>query len=237
MGEGVMTQSIAARFGRALLPAFLVSCLGCGGTEPLNEVEKAKLITQKRKEAEDQLAIFLQSEQDAEGADVDALLRYVELWQETTKIAPATCPICYANYATALHRLGRYYETLVGAMATEMQKVQGAERADYESRIAAYRGKMLEAFSQSNQQFQNYFDTCAQNSQPVGADAYRYVLRNCEYLKDYNRAIYFLELFIQNVPLTEPGRKEAEKLKKDYQDELRRQQEEAFRKELKKDSR
>jgi hypothetical protein len=232
-----MTPVIRTWFGRALLPALFVSAWGCGGNEPLNEVEKAKLITSKRKEAEDQLAIFLQSEQNAEGADFEALMRYVELWQETTKIAPATCPICYANYATALHRLGRYYEVVVGAMAQEMEKSEGAEKAALEAKGNEYRGKMLKAFEQSNQQFQNYFENCAQSSQPVGSDAYRYVLRNCEYLKDYNRALYFLELFIQNVPLNEPSRKEAESLRKSYQDELRRQQEEEFRKELKKDSR
>jgi hypothetical protein len=108
-----------------VLVAFL---LGCGSSEPLTEVEKAKRISELRKEAKEQLEIYHQSASDPDGVNLEALQRYVELQQETTKVAPATCPVCFIYYGDGLRRMGLYYQNLVIALEGGLETASPGEK-------------------------------------------------------------------------------------------------------------
>lgn len=216
----------------ALVAFTTVLIAGCSSNETLSPAEKAKRVTVLRKEAAEQLAIFSASADDPDGVDFDALSKYVELQGETTKIAPATCPLCFSNYAEALSRLGLYYNTLVRAAERDLKDASGQEKADLTERAARYRKKMNESFRESTRQFQNYFMSCRSNGQPVDPEMYRWALRNSEFLQDFHKAIYYLELYEANVTLTEEAKRNAEKLRASYRREIERQEEERLRREL-----
>lgn len=208
------------------------SVVGCGSSEPLDEVGKAKKIAQLRKQAEEQLAVFIQSSEDPDGVDFEALEKYVELHAETTRIAPATCPLCFAYYAEALSRLGLYYRTLVVAQEREIQSARGDEKARLEDRRARSRQQMLEAFRNSNRQFENYIQSCRATGQGVDPERYWWIVSNSEFLEDYTRALYYLDLYAANVSLSEPDKRNVEGLRASYLREKERLEEERMRLDL-----
>ncbi len=211
------------------LVAFLV---GCSSSQQLTEVEKAKKISELRKEAKEQLEIYHQFATDPDGVNLDALQRYVELQQETTKVAPATCPVCFVYYGDGLRRLGLYYQNLVFAMENGLEKASPGEKAELQQKIAKYKEEMKGYFQRSNQQFQVYYMMCRRNNEPEDPETYLWVLRNCDVLEDYSGALHYLELYVANVNLTEEGKKNAEKLRIFYKEGQRRKEEESLRQEL-----
>lgn len=215
-----------------LLPWLVAVSVGCSSNEPLSEVEKARKIAQLRKQADEQLAIFQQSSGDPGGVDVDALLEYVRLQGETTRIAPATCPRCFAGYAAALSRLGLYYEELLRAYEEALETAPPDERPDMETKMERYREKMLESFRQSNNEFNKYYASCRRNNEPIDPETYIWVLRQCEKLKDYYRALHYLDLWVASVRLTPEQERSAERLRVSWEAEIQRLEEEKLRREL-----
>lgn len=213
--------------------AVALSVAGCGSSEPMDEATIAQLITQKRKEADRQFGLFRQSSEDPRGVDIDALKRYVELHGETTKLAPDTCPLCYQRYGDALHRLGLYYRTLVEALEEEAKRTADPEeQADLKERAEKARKEMLNAFRSSTLQLENYFNLCRLMGQPVDPLMYYGVVLNSENVRDYNRALYYLDLYMANTDLTEDDQRRAKELRKEYLRERNRLAEDRLREEL-----
>jgi len=209
---------------------------GCGSPEPADVVEKAKRIHELRKEADDCWARWLQSQNNPDGPDLAALKRSIACHEETTRITPAACPVCFANHARGLTNLGAYYENQLRALEPKLESLSGDEKQELQAKIDEYREEMFKAFQLSNRQFENYFESARQTSTPVDPDFYRWVLFNCEFLRDFHKALYYLDLYVASVQLTDEGKKNAEHHRTSYQLEIKRQQEEKLRQDLSKES-
>jgi hypothetical protein len=210
--------------------AGLALLAGCGGTagsryDDMTATEKAKELKKLRDQAEDQLAIYSQSA----GADLEALEKYVDLHRETTKIFPADCPMCFANYGAALSRLGLYYSTLVGKL--EEEKERSGATPELDTKIKKYRDLMTEKYQISNQQFEVYF----RGDEPVDPKAYYWVFRQYDALKNYRMALNYLNLYEANVTLGPDDKKNAAALRRDYEDAIRREEEQEFERELRRE--
>lgn len=218
------------RLSRFVLLAGLALIPGCGGTvgsryEDMSATEKAKELKKLRDQAEDELALYSQSG----GSELEALERYVELHRETTQIFPADCPMCFANYGAALSRLGLYYSTLAGKLEEEKEKSGGTPELD--AKIKKYRDLMTEKYQLSNQQFEVYF----RGNEPVDPKAYYWVFRQYDALKNYRMALHYLDLYEANVTLAPDDRKNAAALRRSYEDEIRRGEEEEFEREIRRE--
>jgi hypothetical protein len=218
--------------GPGLLGIALVLILaGCGNTanyNDLDEREKAGLITKLRRQAEDQLAIFMQSG----GSDLDALLEHVRLHGETTKVAPTTCGRCFEYYGRALSRLGRFYEVEVTELEKTRDDASGDQIEELDRKIAELNELRLDAYKKSNQQFEVLF----QSGEPINPDAYEWMSGQAAALGDYRKAIYYLELFVQSYPLDPEGQKNAKARKLAFEKEIRRQEEAELQRELESDT-
>ena len=228
--SSVLLPPFPRRLSRLAILAGLTLLAGCGGTsgsryDEMTATEKAKELKKLRDQAEDQLAIYSQSA----GADLEALEKYVDLHRETTKIFPADCPMCFANYGAALSRLGLYYNTLVGKLEEEKEK-SGAT-PELNAKIKKYRDLMTEKYQLSNQQFEVYF----RGDEPVDPKAYYWVFRQYDALKNYQMALNYLNLYEANVTLAPDDKKNAAALRRTYEDAIRREEEAEFEKELRKE--
>ena len=225
----------SSRYARFSGPGFLGLALilpiaGCGNTanyNDLDEREKAGLITKMRRQAEDQLAVFMQSG----GSDLDALKEHVRLHAETTKIAPTTCGRCFEYYGRALSRLGRFYEVEVAEAEKARDNASGDQLEEIEKRVAELNALRLDAYRKSNQQFEVLF----QSGEPVNPDAYEWMSGQSAALGDYRKAIYYLDLFVQSYPLDPDGQKKAKERKLGLEREIRRQEETELQRELESD--
>lgn len=235
-GENPVSES-PMRFQprRALLAAVLSSLglwlfLGCRSQDPLlDEQEKAKRVQVLRRRADEALARFVASNDDPKGADLESLMEYAELEGETTKLLPSTCPSCYQRHAVALLRVGRYYETLALAYDQEASRASASEKRKFQAKAEDARKQALEYFANSRRQFENYLLTSRNNSQWVDPDAYRVLFQICEQLKDYQRALRYLDLYTANVVLTDQDKRNAEELRQAYLREIQKQEEERLR--------
>jgi hypothetical protein len=227
-----LTKLLARSF-RSLALIASVGLPGCGGPsgaaryEGMTAPEKARELTKLRREAEDQLALFDQSG----GANLEALERYVELHHETTQIFPADCPICFLNYGVALSRLGLYYNTLVLKLEEEQDRAPADEKPELDEKIAKYREVMTRQFKLSGQQFEVYF----RNETNPSAGAYYWVFRQYSALKDYQKALYYLDLYEANMTLGPEDKKNAAALRRRYEDMIRRAEEEELDRELRRE--
>src|SRR5206468_9842085 len=161
----------------------------CVGNTRLTEIEKAKLIKEKRKDAQDLLSRFLASGEK----DLQLLEKYVKLHQEITEIASSSCPNCWAGYAEALSMLGWYYlesyqdnldqaSTAKGSAARQHQGLADQDRTEYEK-----------YFQLSNNAFETYFrDRSIPYKHPY---FYERVMRHFEIFENYDRALYYLQRF------------------------------------------
>ena len=203
---------------------------GCGSKDyrEMGAVEKAALITKLRTQSTEELKLV----QQADGADLDALKRHVELEHQTTQVAPATCPLCYVRYAQALSRLGRYYNVLVGAFRKELEQAAPSERPLLEEKIERYRSEMLATFQRSNQQFEIYF----RSGEAIDPRAYEWVFGQYAAMKEYRQALFYLERFVANTTLTPEGRDNAKRLREAYENQVRLQEEAELMRELEADS-
>jgi hypothetical protein len=205
---------------------------GCSTSyDTMDEVEKAKLLHQLRKQADEQLGRFQKSEEDPSGVDIDALLKYVELHKKTTEVAPSSCPNCFALYGQALGRLARYYQTLVEAFEMDLKSAPSQEKPAIEAKIKKYRQEMVESFQRSNRQFQVYFNS----GEIVNPYWYFWVVSQYEVLQDYRRAIYYLNLYAGSYNLTEDQKREVAQLKKTYETKQRQKEDEDLQRELEDD--
>jgi len=224
---------LSSRFSLVLGPApiaLILFLVGCGNTanyNDLDEREKAGLITKLRRQAEDQLALFMQSG----GSDFEALKEHVRLHGETTKVAPTTCGRCFEYYGRALSRLGRFYEVELAEVEKTRDRASGDQVEEVERKIAELNDLRLDAYRRSNQQFEVLF----QSGEPVNPDAYEWMSGQSAALGDYRKALYYLDLFVQSYPLDPEGQKNAKARKLAFEREIRRQEEAELQRELKSD--
>lgn len=212
-----------------VLLAWLTSLgTGCGTTKDykdMTEVEKAAQITKLRKKAEEALSDF----QRSDGQDLESLQEYVELQRETTKVAPATCPLCFYNYAMGLSRLGLYYRDLAALFEAEAGKAASAgEKEEVLAKAAKYREEMRANMLLSNRQFEIYFGS----GEAIDPRAYSWVYRQCQELGDFANARRYLDRYLANVILDADDQKAADEIRRELDDQARRQLEDELRREM-----
>lgn len=202
---------------------FLVLLPGCVGSTKLNEIEKARLVNQKRKEARDVLVRI-----KADGArDLQLLERYVQLHQETTEILPSTCPRCWAAYGESLSMIGFYYWYIYEDVLDDIERASPEDLARLEAEAVEYEEEWRHQFTISNQAYEAHFrDPTVRAVHPY---TYERVMRHHELMEDFQSALYYLQRCIDSHPrLNDMGRKKYEKLRRLYKREVARQKERAL---------
>jgi tetratricopeptide (TPR) repeat protein len=207
-----------------LLAAVLLAAAGvlagCVRDTKLNEIERAKLIKEKRNDARDVFAKWKASD----GRDRKLLEKYVRLHRETTEIAPATCPACWASYGEALSTLGWYYWDIYTDILEELEEAPPAAAADLRQEAAEYRREWEKYFNLSNRAYETHFRS--PDVPAVHPYSFERVMRHHEQLGNYERALYYLSRCLDAYPrIDDFNRQKFEKLRRLYQLEAQRQKE------------
>ena len=211
-----LTVCLACALGLAAVP-------GCRGETRLTDAEKAKLIVERRKRAVDALAEFKASG----GEDLEALERYVQLHRENTELAPATCPNCWAEYGEALSIWGWYYHHRHHEVLEELEQARPDEKPALEAEAQRSLEEYERLFHHSNLAYETHFRDRSVNF--VHPYSYERVMRHCEVLGDFERALYYLQKYMDAYPeMNAPSRKKIEELRRLYKQELQKKKERGF---------
>jgi tetratricopeptide (TPR) repeat protein len=211
--------------------AFSIGCESTPDPREMTEVQRAKAISSRRKQAEHEFGTFLASD----GDDIEALKRYAQLHVETTTIAPSACELCFLNAGLALHRLGNYYRAEVLLLDRRLQDASPSEARTIEAEINKNIEVMRGYFLESNRHFETYI---RQAGAIVNPDAYWRLADNYAALEDWRRALSYLDIFEQVQPLAEGESKSAlAEIRSSFQTRLRLQEERQLEDELRRGGR
>jgi hypothetical protein len=207
-----------------LAALFLVSCVG---DTVLTDTERAAKIKEKRLEARDMFARY----QASDGENIEFLKKKVELHRETTEIAPATCPRCWAEYGEALSMMGYYYWFQYNRVLKEIDSVKkGAQTDDLQAEAEEYRKEWMRYFGESNRAYETHFRS--RDVTTIHPWSYERVMRHNELLGKYDRALYYLEQYVAAYPIIGPmdeqGRQKVEKLRRLYRTAAQREKAKAI---------
>lgn len=205
----------------------LTLSIGCESTpdpREMTEVERAKAISSRRKQADHELNTF----QASDGDDIEALKRYAELHVETTTIAPGSCELCFFNAGLALARLGSYYRAEALLLDRRLQDAPAVEARAIETEIDNTVKIMRGHFVESNRHFETYIRQAGAIVNPM---AYWRLADNYAALEDWRRALSYLNLFEQVQPLAE-GQSDLAEIRSTFQTKLRLQEESQLEEEL-----
>ena len=222
-----VTRNGLPRMLQAVLVSVLSLSTGCESTpdpREMNEVEKARAISKKRRQAEFEFSTF----QASDGDDLEALKRYAELHVETAKIAPGSCEKCFLYAGIALAQVGSYYRAEVLLRDRRLQDAPPAEAAQLEAEIEERIKLMRDYFVTSNRYFQSYFRQAGSLIEPL---AYWRIADNYAALEDWRQALKYLDVFEQVQPLDE-SRSELKEIRRNFLVKLRLQEERQLDEEL-----
>jgi hypothetical protein len=222
----------------SFLPLLLVLLAGCTTPEAtdydkykdMDSVEKAKLISKLRKQADSALERFRISDGDLKGVDFAALEEYTRLQRETTLLySPAECPPCYENYGQGLYMEGVYYLDLRKALEKELAKAPPASQEELAAKARKYESLAHDRFRLSLRQLEQYLRS---GTVSLNLRVYQFASQMYAELRDYNRAIHYLDLFAQQAPLTEQDKIKVNNWRLGYERENERQRQREFEEEL-----
>jgi len=200
---------------------------GCVGDTKLTDTERAKTIKEKRLEARDMIARY----QASDAKDLESLEKAVDLHRENTELAPASCPRCWAEYGEALSMLGYHYWFLYNDVLRDLDSTRKGDRAALEQEAAEYRAEWEKYFSDSNRAYEAHFRSDGVSA--VHPYSYERVMRHNEILGNYDRAIYYLEKYVEAYPMIgqmeESNRQRIERLRRLYRAEVAKQKEREIR--------
>lgn len=218
----------------ALLCLIFAAFSGCGGTpnpRDLSAEDRAKLVKKLRDEAEYQFGEYQRTAGDPAGTNEKALFAYRDAWRQITELmGPSDFPLAYANYGGALSRVGLHYKTLAQAIAESLKSAPPGEQAALRSDLKRVTAEAMKSFQLSNRQFEIYFQSPQGSLDPK---AYSWAIGNSENLGDWRGALKYLELLEASGGLSEQGRQQVATLRKEYSENLRRQEEQELERELK----
>jgi len=207
--------------GVAALACLSAGFSGCVSDTKLSEVEKAMLIKEKRLEARDVLEKF----RATDGQELKLLERYADLHRETTEVAPATCPRCWAAYGESLSMLGWYHWDIYRDILDEADAARS--KKEKESLLAeadAYKEVWTDYFTRSNHAYETHFRS--PDVPAVHPYSFERVMRHYELLGNYSRALVYLGRYVDSYPNMEAvDRQKVEKLRRLYRQEEQRQKE------------
>ncbi|MBI4586237.1 MAG: hypothetical protein HY717_19680 [Planctomycetes bacterium] len=208
----------------------LTAAAGCGISRPedwskLGDIEKAKKIKEFRGRTQDELKKVVLSE----GRDMKALEKVVEYTRITTEIAPATCHLCFREYAFALSLLGHAHRENADELVKDADDAESDEEAEeLREKAAEERRSMEEIFKKSNQVYRTYF----RNPGGFQIDPYDYerVMRHFELMGDFEGALDALNRFVFAYGKMDDSLKDkVERLKQHYKREIQRQREQGYK--------
>jgi tetratricopeptide (TPR) repeat protein len=208
-----------------LLTQSLLTLPGCGvGNTKLDDVEKARLIKENRKEARDVLERFKASGEK----DIKLLEKYAELHHKNTEIAPSTCPKCWAEYGESLSMLGWKYWYDHQDLIDDMSRATPSEAKELKKEAAALKEKWVDYFTRSNNAYETHFRSV--DVPMVHPYSYERVMRHWELLGNYERALYYLNKCVEGYPslqggLDQPRKEKFDKLRRIYKQEIQKQKE------------
>ena len=189
---------------------------------PLTDVEKARLIKENRKEARDALARF----QATGERDIELLEKYADLHRKNIAIAPTTCPKCWAELGEALSMLGWKYWSDDQALLEEIKKADPARADVLRLKAKDLRAKWKDFFTRSNQAYETHFRLS--DKELIHPYSFERVMRHCELLGNYERALHYLKKCMESYPslqggLDPPRKEKFEKLRRIYEEEIEKQ--------------
>ncbi len=234
MAESLPARRCVAGLACVVLCGLIGGVAGCSGAPAkLNAVEKAKLVKELHEEADRQFDLVRITENEPEGINEKALFEYARLWGQITEImGPSDYPLAYANHAGALTRVGMYYQTLALLNEKELETAGASEKASIEAKVKKFNAEAMKSFAKSNRQFDLYFQGPGVNPDPA---TYKWAVGNSVNLKDWRRAIDYLDRLEASGGLSELGKKEVAQLRREYEENLRRKDEKELENELNRD--
>ena len=210
--------------------ALSTGCASAPNPRDMTEVERARAINTRRKQADYEFSTF----QASEGEDIEALKRYAERHVETTKFAPGSCDRCFFNAGIALAQVGSYYRAEVLALDLRLQDAIPAETKRMQVEIDDLMRVMRRYFLESNRNFEIYF---FQVGALVDASAYWRIADNHAALEDWRRALRYLDLFEQAAPPLAEGKSDLKVIRDNFRVKLRLQEEQQLDEELRRSGR
>ena len=175
-----------------------IACVGVslGCQQPkYNEIERARIVKEKRLDARDLLAKYREGKEE----DIDILEEYVQLQKDTTDLLPATCPLCWASYGEGLSMLGWwwYHQWEAATEDADTEKNPARARA-LQAEAEETHEKWLSYFEQSNEAMEKYFRS--PDSGPPHPYTIERVMRHYELMGNFVRALYYLEKLLKDNP-------------------------------------
>ena len=210
-----------------LLSALFIQLPGCGALDPkeMSEIERARKIAELREKASDQWDIFV-----TDPTNYEALKEFAQLHEETTKIAPGTCPRCFLRYAFAARSVGNYWRGLAEDIANDLDDSDVPD-PQLDEQFNEYITNAKESYVKSNRAFDVFFRQAGPD--PGRVNAYFAMVDNYAGLEDYSSALYYLDLFEQRLdPKDQANQREVEKIRQGLQQRLLFQEEKMLEGEL-----
>jgi tetratricopeptide (TPR) repeat protein len=209
------------RFPFASLAFASLAFTGCVGNTKLDEMDKARLIKEKRLEARD----LLEKWRASDGQNISLLEKFMKVNRETTEIAPATCPRCWASYGESLSMIGFYYWGIYQDILEEAETVKSPQKKkELLKESEEYLQEWHKYFTLSNQAYETHFRSKEVFS--IHPYSYERVMRHYELMGGYERALTYLQKYLDSYTnIDEPNRQKIEKLRRIYKQELQRQKE------------
>jgi len=197
-----------------------LSFTGCS-IPKLDETDKARIIKEKRLEGRD----LLEKWRASDGQEFSLLERYMRVNRDTTEIAPATCPRCWASYGESLSMIGFYYWGIYQDILEEAETVKSPQKKkELLKESEEYHAEWQKYFTLSNQAYETHFRS--KEVFTIHPYSYERVMRHYELLGSYERALTYLQKYLDSYPnMDEPSRQKVEKLRRIYKQELQRQKE------------
>lgn len=225
-------MSTRTPFHAAVAASSLVVALSVTGCETtpspdLDMTTKAKLTRNLRKEADDCLGRWTQSD----GSSIEDLECFEEKHRLTVEMypSPAVCPLCYANHAQGLRLLGVYYWTLRRKCEDEIERTSDPSAlAELEAKRARADEMVRSYFAESNRQLEAFFST----RQAVIPQTYDWASQQYAELGDYRRALRYLDLLTQSRTFGDETQGILDKRRREYRKRLQQQQMQRVRDEL-----
>ena len=214
-------------FAVLIVPVLLIVS-GCGAPDPrdMDEIERARTIADLRKKADDAWGRFVADPEDYESLD-----EFANLHEETTTIAPRSCPRCFFNFGLAVRRVGNYWRGLAQDAARDLDDAETPDPAR-EAEFDQYLQNAKEAYVKSNRAFTVFLRQSGPD-RARRARAYFQMIDNYVGLEDYSSALHYLEIFEQSLePENTASRKAIVDIRQELQQRLLLQEEKMLQGEL-----
>jgi len=191
----------------------LAASVGCQTEETLKERERARRI----KEICEDLSITRNDWRVEE--DPESLRRRVELFRGLVELDSARLPHLRAEYGQALSIWDWYFHQRHHEILEDLSQARQEEKPALEAEAQRYKEEYEKLFHDSKLAYETHFrDRSVKIIHPY---SYERVMRHCEVLGDFERALYYLQKYMDAYPeMNYANRRKLDDLRRRYTQRL-----------------